>query len=348
MPDRRGPRWLRLPLRELPLVVVLVGLLVWFSLASTFFLHGANLTNIGRAFFTELAFLTVASALVLITRGIDLSVAATLSLSAVIVGTLVVRFGFDVWVASAIALAAGLVAGVINGCLIVFIRLSPIVATLTTLTLYRGLSLGISGGQSYSGYPPGFSKLGMGTVAGIPTQVVVFLVVLAVVVFVMHRTVVGRWVYALGGNPEAARLAGVPVAKVTIGVYAISGLLAALAGIIAVARFNTARADFATGAELDAITAAILGGISIAGGRGYVLAAAAGALAIAILRNGLTLVGASGFIQVVLIGLILLGAVLMDRALQRLRLRSESRAQLGGETPTPMAAEPAIAPVADQ
>ena len=218
---------------------------------------------------------------------------------------------------------------------------------MTTLTLYRGLSLGISGGQSYSGYPPEFSKLGMGTIAGIPNQVVVFLAVLAVIVFVMHRTVVGRWVYALGGNPEAAHLAGVPVAKVTIGVYAVSGMLAALAGVIAVARFNTARADFATGAELDAITAAILGGISIAGGRGYVFAAAVGALAIALLRNGMTLVGGSGFIQVVVIGLILLGAVLMDRALQRLRVRSESRAQLTDEHPAGRKPEPAVSAAAD-
>jgi ribose/xylose/arabinose/galactoside ABC-type transport system permease subunit len=348
MPESRAPRWLRLPLREIPLAIVLVGLFVWFSLASTFFLDTANLLNVGRAFYTELAFLTIASGLVLLTRGIDLSVAATLSLSSVIVGVLVVRWGFDAWTASLVAVMAGVLAGVINGCLIVFIRLSPIVATLTTLTLYRGLSLGISGGQSYSGYPPAFSTLGTGTVAGIPTQVVVFIAVLAVVVFVMHRTVVGRWVYALGGNPEAARLAGVPVAKVTIGVYATSGALAALAGVIAVARFNTARADFATGAELDAITAAILGGISIAGGRGYILGAAAGALAIAVLRNGLTLVGRSGFIQVVVIGLILLGAVLMDRGLQRLRVRTESRAQLDDQPANQRTVEPAVSGATDK
>ena len=153
--------------------------------------------------------------------------------------------------------------------------------------------------------------------------------VLAVVMFVMHRTIVGRWIYATGGNAEAARLAGIPVNSVIIGVYASSGLLSALGGIIAVARFNTARADFATGLELDAITAAILGGVSIAGGRGYVFSAALGALTLAFLRNGLTLVGESGFVQVIAIGVILLLSVLIDRAIERYRIRRETRQQLG-------------------
>lgn len=333
MPEvgERRLRRLKLPsisAHELPLLILLVGMLVYFSVESPVFLEERNLQVIGRAFFAELCLLAIASALVLLTRGIDLSVASMLALSAITVGALSIDVGMNIWLACLLALVVGVLAGSLNGVLIVFVPLSPIIATLTTLTLYRGIAFGISNGQSYSGYPSGFSELGKGTVAGIPTQVVIVAAILAIVMFVMHRTIVGRWIYATGGNREAARLAGVPVRAVTIGVYAASGLLSALAGIIAVARFNTARADFATGLELDAITAAILGGVSIAGGRGYVFSAALGALTLAFLRNGLTLVGESGFIQVIAIGVILLLSVLADRAIERFRIRRETRKQL--------------------
>jgi rhamnose transport system permease protein len=338
MPEqaRRPSRVPRVPLRELPLLVLFAGLMIFFALKSPFFLTEANLQNLGRAFFPELALLTLASALVLLTRGIDLSVAATLALSAVIVGALTVDVGMNVWLASGIAILVGVAAGTLNGVLIVVIGLSPIVATLTTLTLYRGIALGLSGGNSYSGYPPDFARLGAGTVAGIPNQVLIVVVLVMVVAVVLHRTRIGRWIYAVGGNRNAARFAGIPAGAVTIGVYACSGMLSAIAGVISVARFNTARADFATGAELDAITAAILGGISIAGGAGYVVSAIFGALTLAVLRNGMTLLGQSGFLQVIVIGVLLLLCVLADRGFRRLRLRREAAAQLTS-VPSPSA-----------
>jgi rhamnose transport system permease protein len=338
------PSWqsqFRVPTRELPVAVVLLVLFVYFWLKSPYFVTVANGQNLGRAFFTELAFLAMAEGLVLIMRGIDLSVAAILALSAVTVGLITVKYGGNVWFASGVALLVGIVAGSINGCLIVFVRLSPIVATLTTLTLYRGIALGITGGQDFSGFPTSFSNLGNSVVFGIPMQVLVLAVVLAFVVWVMHRTIVGRWVYAMGGNPAAARFAGLPVARVTIGVYAAAGFLSALAGVIAAARFNTSRADFSTGVELDAITAAILGGISIAGGRGFVFSAVLGALALAVLRDGMTLIGQSGFLQTVVIGVLLILAVLLDRALQRMRRRREMAQQLA--TPPTTRERPTVA-----
>jgi rhamnose transport system permease protein len=321
-------RFPKVPVHELPLAILLVGLIIYFSLESDTFLKHLNLENLGRSFFAQLCLLTIASALVLLTRGIDLSVAATMAVSAVLVGYLSVEAGWNIWLACVVAMFVGFLGGVLNGVLIRFIPLSPIIATLTTLTLYRGVAVGISNGKSFSGYPEDFNKLGTGTILGIPLSVVVAVGVLAIVVFVMHRTLFGRWVYAIGGNAAAARLAGIPVTAVTIAVYAASGFISAIAGILAVAQLHTARGDIGTGMELDAITAAILGGVSIAGGRGYVFSAALGALTLAILRNGLTLVGQSGFVQTIVIGCILLLAVLIDRSIDRVRIYRETKRQL--------------------
>ena len=303
--------------------VTLALLLAVFSITQSVFLSDRNWEDIGRSYFTELGLLTVAQTIVLLTRGIDLSVAATLALSAVTLGKLHVDAGLSIWLAIAGALAVGLGAGLLNGLLVVRLRLSPIVATLATLTLYRGISLGLTRGRNLGPYPESLQKLGQGNVGGIPTQAFVLLVVAVVVAIVLRRTMTGRWIYATGGNERAARLAGIPTGRIVIGVYAAAGLIAAIAGIVAAARFNTARSDFADGSELDAITAAILGGVSIAGGRGSVVWALVGALCLAVLRNGMTLLNYSGFIQIVVIGLILLAAVLADRMVTRLRVRRE-------------------------
>jgi ribose/xylose/arabinose/galactoside ABC-type transport system permease subunit len=324
-PRRRLPS---VPVREMPVVVLLVGMVIYFALKNDVFLHTLNLENIGKSYFAQLCLLTIASALVLLTRGIDLSVAATMALSAVLVGKFSVDWGVNIWLTCALAMLAGTLAGLINGILIMYIPLSPIIATLSTLTLYRGVALGISNGDSYSGYPNSFNELGSGKMFGIPLAVVVVVVILAIVLVIMHRTIFGRWVYALGGNAQAARLAGVPVTGGTIATYALSGLISSIAGILAVAQLHSARADIGTGMELDAITAAILGGVSIAGGRGYVFSAALGALALAVLRNGLTLVHQSGFVQTIVIGCILLIAVLIDRVIGRVQTYRETRGQL--------------------
>ena len=327
---RRSPiTWIR----EGSTLLTLVALIVAFSIADSVFLSGRNWADLSRSYFTELGLLTIAATIVLLTRGIDLSVAAMLSLSAVTLGVLHVDHGVSIWLALAAALAVGLLAGLLNGLLVVRLGLSPIVATLATLTLYRGVALGLTRGRNLGPYPSSLQELGQGEVGGIPLQTFVLIAVAIVVAFVLRRTVTGRWIYAAGGNRRAARLAGVPVDRVVIGAYAAAGLIAAIAGIIAAARFNTARSDFADGSELDAITAAILGGVAIAGGRGSVVWALLGALALAVLRNGLTLLGYSGFIQIVAIGLILVAAVVADRLVSRHRLRREVSLLLRGGPP---------------
>jgi ribose/xylose/arabinose/galactoside ABC-type transport system permease subunit len=317
---------------ELPLLVLIVVLFIVFGVGAGGFFTVLNWQDMGREYFVEPAFLALAEALVLLTRGIDLSVAATLSLSAVVLGE-VVQHGGNVWLGVALALIVGVVGGAVNGCLIVYVRLTPIVATLTTLTLYRGLSLGISGGNDLTGYPTSFLGLGVNTFLGVPIQVWILLIVLLFVGLILARTIIGRWVYALGGSPRGARYAALPVVRTTIGVYAASGLLSAMAAVIEVARLSDARADFSTGAELNAVTAAILGGISIFGGRGRVFFAVVGALVIAMLESGLNLMNQSGFIQTIAIGVVLLLAITCDRLLRERQERTQAKRQLDRAPP---------------
>ena len=324
--------------RDIATVFVLVALVIGFALLEPVFLSTRNWVDIGRVYYTELAFMAVAATIVIIIRGIDLSVAAILALTAVTIGVLVVDHNLNIWVAAIIGLLVGTAAGLLNGFLIAYVGISPIVTTLGTLTLYRGVSLGVTDGRNLGGFPTSFTKLGQGTVFGIPTQVWGLAATLIIVAIVLGRTVAGRWMYAMGGNPEASRLSGIPVQRMTLLVYSSAGLIAALGGVVAAARFNTSRADFATAGEFDAITAAILGGVSIAGGRGKVAGAAVGAMIIAVLRNGLTLRGYSGFVQIVAIGLILLGAAIVDRALVARRTAQGVATQLeGGEEGEPNA-----------
>lgn len=314
--------------RDIATVLVLVAVIAGFALVEPVFLSTRNWVDIGRVYYTELALMALAAAIVLIIRGIDLSVAAILALTAVTVGVLVVDHSVNIWVAAIIGLLVGTAAGLLNGALIAYVGISPIVTTLGTLTLYRGISLGITHGRNLGGFPDSFNELGQGTVLGVPTQVWGLGVTLIIVAVVLGRTMVGRWMYAMGGNPEAARLSGIPVRRMTLLVYSSAGLLAAMGGLVAAARFDTSRSDFATAGEFDAITAAILGGVSIAGGRGKAIGAAVGAMIIAVLRNGLTLRGFSGFVQIVAIGLILLAAVIVDRALIARRITQEVTTQL--------------------
>jgi ribose transport system permease protein len=206
--------------------------------------------------------------------------------------------------------------GVVNGLLVTKGRVAPFIATLGTMTLLRGLALVLSQGSPISGFPSAlFSALGGGYLLGvIPLPVVWMLALFAILWFVLDRTVFGRHVYATGGNPEAAALSGVNTDRVQILVYTLSGFTAAVAGIILTSRLDSAQPTAGAGYELDAITAVVLGGTSLAGGRGWIFGTLLGALLIGVLNNGLNLVGVSAFYQQVIKGSVILLAVLLDRA----------------------------------
>jgi len=317
-----------LKVREVPAFLVLVALIIVFGAVQSSFLSSANWADVGRVYLAEIAFLTIAQAIVLLTGGIDLSIAAILALTSVIVGLLFVDLSVNIWLAALIGLVVATAAGLFNGVLISYIGVTPIVATLGTLTLFRGLALGLTGGRNVGGFPEAFQSMGQGTFLGLPTQIWILAVVLGVCIVVLGRSVHGRWIYSLGGNPEASRLAGIPIRRLTILAYAAAGFMSGIGGVVAAARFNTSRADFASGGEFIAVTAAIIGGVSIAGGRGTVYGAMIGACIIAVLRNGLTLGGYSGFMQIILIGVILIAGVLIDRLIVSRRRRRAVSEQL--------------------
>ncbi|KAF1021702.1 MAG: Ribose import permease protein RbsC [Paracidovorax wautersii] len=292
------------------LLVVGVGL----AALSPDFMTVGNLMNVMRQVSIN-ALIAFGMTLVILLGGIDLSVGAILAVSSVITAMLM-KDGWDPMLCTALGIASGALMGLANGLLIAKGKVAPFIATLGMMTVLRGLSLVLSNGSPISGLDSDFfTLLGGGYVAGwVPVPVVWMLLAFAVFWFVLRKTVFGRHVYATGGNPEAARLSGVKTDRVQIGVYTLSGMMAAMAGVILTSRLNSAQPKAGTGYELDAIAAVVLGGTSLAGGRGWIFGTLMGALIIGVLNNGLNLMGVSSFYQQVIKGAVILLAVLIDRA----------------------------------
>lgn len=312
--------WRRIPWSESFLLVLLVVAVIIMSQLSPAFFTVRNLAELFR-FSTEIGLISLGMTFVIITAGIDLSVGSILGLSAILLG-FSFSLGLNVWVALLIAVLAGGVLGWLNGTIITRIGIPPLIVTLATLAIYRGLALGISQARSFGGYPESFLALGRGYIGPVPIQAIVFVVLVLVMWFLLARTTLGRFIYAIGINMTAARFTGVPTNRVLVIIYTLSGLLSGLAGAIFVARISSAKADAGIGYELDAITAVILGGTSIMGGTGGIGGTVLGLFLVAVIRNGLTLAFVPTEIQNIVIGSILLFAVLFN---QLLRMRSNGR-----------------------
>ncbi|TMJ09652.1 MAG: ABC transporter permease, partial [Bacillati bacterium ANGP1] len=250
--------------------------------------------------------------MIIISRGIDLSVASNMALSAMAMGLLWQR-GLPIWPAVAIGVVTGTLAGWLNGWVIARVRVPAIVVTLATLAVYRGIATGLSGGTGILGFPESFLALGAGTVAGIPVQTVIWIAGIVIAAVFLTRTTNGRYIYGIGHNETALRFSGIAVDRIVLGLYTASGFVAALAGMIYAARVGTAKSNAAAGYELSIITAVVLGGTSLAGGEGTLVGTVLGVLILTILQNGLTLARVPAAMQDVLIGTVLLAAVLTYR-----------------------------------
>jgi rhamnose transport system permease protein len=286
------------------------------SFQSDEFLTIGNLLNQGRLL-TELGLISVAMTFVVVTGGIDLSVGSIVGLVAVLVGALWHGLSLPLPVAIACGIAAGLFAGLFNGLVITYFRVPPLIATLATLALYRGVAEGISQGRSVRDFPDWFGVLGQGEMAGVPVQLILLLIVVVVAAVVLGRTTFGRSTYALGANETAAEFSGLAVTRTKMIIYAGSGLAAALAAIVFVSRVSTTRSDMGTGLELDAITAVVLGGTNIFGGRGTIFGTVVGLFLIQALRNGLPLAGVRGDSTIMAIGVALIIGLLAANLLGR-------------------------------
>jgi ribose transport system permease protein len=295
-----------------------IGLLIFsiiISFMSDRFLTGSNIFNILRQTSIN-AIIAAGMTFVILTGGIDLSVGASFAFSGAVAAWLVAS-GQPAIVAVIAALIVGMLIGMANGFIISKGKLQPFIVTLATMTIFRGATLVFTQGKPISaGYEKNaetFSAIGNGYTLGIPNPILIMLIVFGICFFLLKRTTIGRYVYAVGGNEEAAKLSGVNVSRVKLFAYGISGFLAATAGVIITARLSSAQPTAGTGYELDAIAAVVLGGTSLAGGIGSVLGTIIGALIIGILNNALNLLNVSSYYQMLAKGLVILIAVLLDR-----------------------------------
>ena len=290
---------------------VLVIICIFFAVLTPNFLTQNNIINVVRQASINIV-LAAGMTFVILTGGIDLAVGSVLGFTGVIAVAVSLIPALS-WAAVPIALLAGLLVGVLTGMTVAYVGLPPFIVTLGTFTAVRGLAYLAAGGTTVINSKMGFAWIGNGYLGPVPWLVIIALLTIAVSAFILHGTVLGVHVYAVGGNAQAARLTGIPVPLVLVFVYGVNGLLAGLGGVMSASRLYSAQGQLGIGYELDAIAAVFLGGTSSSGGSGTVFGSLIGALIIAVLNNGLTLMNVSFYWQLVIKGAVIVLAVALDK-----------------------------------
>lgn len=333
-PDAKGQSTALLLLLKLRTFIALIAVVVFFSAMAPNFVSVGNAVIVAKHVAIN-AFLAIGMTYVILTGGIDLSVGAIVGLVGMVAGALVLygipleMFGVviypNVWEVILIALAVGTFVGLVNGLLITRMQVAPFIATLGMLYVARGTALLMSGGSTFPnlvGKPEfgnqGFPVLGAGTLLGIPLSIWLLLVVAAIAAYVATKTPFGRQIYAVGGNERAATLSGVNVSRVKLAVYMISGFCAAIAGLVVASQLVASHPASGETFEMNAIAAAVLGGTSLSGGRGTIGGTIVGAFVIGVLSDGLVMMGVSEFWQMVIKGVVIVGAVILDQMQRRI------------------------------
>jgi ribose transport system permease protein len=306
---------------------LLLALVILFSLAGGGrFMSLSNLINMGRQS-TYLAIVTAGQMLTIVCAGFDLSVGSSVALTSVVTSLVLVTFSDPTTailagVLSGIAMAT--LIGLANGLTIAFFRVSPFVVTLGMMSVAQGLALLLSGGVPIFNLPPGLNKtLGTGTVGGLPIPIILAAVIIFLIYVLLNRTRIGRYFYAIGGNQEAARLSGISVTKYTFLAYILCGTLTGITGVMLTARIASGEPNLGAALPLESIAAAVIGGVSLRGGEGGVIGAIFGAVLIVLIRNGMDMMNISSYLQMVVMGLLLIFAVVMDHF--RLALKGRQR-----------------------
>ena len=301
---------------ETILAMLLIAALVVLAFQSDRFFTAGNILNQGRLM-AEVGLVALAMTFVIVTGGIDLSVGSILGLVAILLGVFWQNLGLPLPLAMVLGIVAGGIAGLVNGLIITRFGVPPLIATLATLALYRGLAEGISQARSVRGYPEWFFSLGQGELLGVPVQLWIFGLLAAVAAVILGLSTFGRATYAIGSNKVASRFSGLRVDRTLLLIYTASGLIAGLAAVIFVSRVSTTRSDMGTGLELDVITAVVLGGTSIFGGRGTIIGTLLGLVLMQALKNGLALSGVKGDGTIVVIGAVLIGTILISNIFRK-------------------------------
>ncbi len=296
------------------LFIFLLLAVVVFSQFNANFLRFENLLNQGRLL-SEVGLVALPMTYIIITGGIDLSVGSILGMCAILLG-IFWKAGIALpWVIP-LVLIFGVLAGILNGLFIVWLNVPPLIMTLATLALYRGMAQGISQAKSVRGYPEWFYIFGQRDVFGLPTQLWLLVIGIIISAIVLARTTFGRSLYAIGNNAVGARFSGLPVSRTIMTIYGFSGFMAALAAVVFVSRVTTTRSDMGSGIELDAIAAVVLGGTSIFGGKGTIVGTVIGLVLIQVLKYGLQLAGVTNDATIIVIGSVLILTVLLNNLIQ--------------------------------
>lgn len=294
----------------------LIVVFAFLSFASPVFLSADNLFNIGSQT-AVVAVIAIGMTLVIITAGIDLSVGSVAALAGVVGVSMMTGAGLPVPLAILGGILVGAGAGLVNGLLVSVAGLNPFIATLGMLSVARGVVYISTNAKAVFGAPDSFRLLGQGVIGPVPIPILAVLVVAVVGYVVLSRTRLGRYAYAIGSNPEAARLSGIPIRRYLLSVYVISGALAGFGGMIAASRVNSGQPNYGIGLELDVIAAAVIGGASLFGGQGTVVGTLIGAFLIALIRNGAVLLDVNTFYQQIIIGVVIWIAVFWDQYRRR-------------------------------
>lgn len=298
------------------LLLALLAMVGVLSLVSDRFLTTSNILNVLRQISVN-AIIAFGMTVVIIGAGIDLSVGSLLALVGVTAAILATTSGLPIGAVLLAALVVGAGLGLLNGLVVGYAGVAPFIVTLAGLTIFRGMTLVLTDGKPVSGLPPVFGRIGYGTFLKVPMPIWIMLAVLVVSYVLLRHTAVGRAIYAVGGNAEAARLSGIPVRRVLAFTYVYSGLATAVAALVLTGRLNSAQPTAGQSFELDAIAAVVVGGTSLFGGRGSVWGTLVGALIIGVINNGMNLLNVSSFYQQIVKGGVILGALLIDRLLSQ-------------------------------
>jgi ribose transport system permease protein len=308
-------RWLYSRSTVFVLLLVYITMVAVFAIMSPYFFTIRNILNTGNNV-AYIGLMAAPQTLLIIGGGLDLSVAAVAGFAGVLLSILV-KNGVDIWIGIVVVLLVGCLVGLINGFIVTRLSINPLIATLGMLYMIEGLALVLTGGLSQPLSAPGFSFLGSGRILGIPVPLLMMLIVFMLLGWILERTRFGRFVYAVGGNASASRLAGIPVDSVLIRLYVLSGLSGALSGVLLASMLGASAPKTASGALLTVIAAVIFGGTSLAGGRGTVWGTLLAVLILGTLNNGLVLLNVSSFWQTFIQGVVLLLAVWFDQIRSR-------------------------------
>lgn len=292
--------------------LILMGIVLLLAILSPNFLTYINIINVIRQI-TFIALIAMGSMMIIITTGIDLSPGSIVGLTSVVVASYAHPGQHSLVITLLIGLSVGILAGLINGLLIAKTGLPPFIVTLGMFTTIRGLALLYSDGRPVNNLSKDFIFIGSGSVLGVPVPIIILLVVLVITHILLSNTQFGRHVYALGGNEQAAIISGINVRKIKILVYAYAGFMASLSGVVLSGRIASGQPGLGVGYELDAIAAAVIGGVSLSGGIGTVFGTISGALVIGVINNGMDLLNVNMYWQTISKGIIIIIAVLLDK-----------------------------------